>query len=216
MQATTVDREFGSIAALVIQQGIELVCFDFGGTLFDLAPLHRRGFVEALGLGNAPRLAQAVEEIVDRELRRGADSFQIVSAIVSETHLVVDQPAVVEKKRLIIEAQLASATLDESVSLWLVRISTLASVAVLSLGLAASIVSVLQRSLGAPADKIVVYGRTQTTQHVVKRQLLESVPRDMGIVASRILFVGDAEIDEIVAHECGMASIRVGPFMCPS
>ena len=94
----------------VATRGIRLVCFDFGGTLFDFLPVHQNAFADVMG----PLLAGGADiaaNIVAEGIRRGDDSFAIAERLVRELHLNDSPVALTWRKREVVESLLVDARL---------------------------------------------------------------------------------------------------------
>jgi len=209
-----ISGEFASTLEAIQRQEFRLVCFDFGGTLHDFVPLHVRGFTSALGIERGSEAAQKVERAVREALVRGVDSFEMLRLIATALSLPqdTDLKAVVVTKRSLVEVYLREAELSRDVCTFLTQVMSLCSIAVISLGLVTSMETVLMRSLGDLSRKIAVYGRRSLTERVNKLQLLRQAIQDIGAPRSSVVYVGDAEVDECIGNDLGVAVIRLRPF----
>jgi len=214
-KVTRIAVELTSILSAIATKGHQLVCFDFGGTLFDFTPLHIRAFLEALKVDGGSPAASTVEHTVRAALVRGLDSFEMARRIATTLSCreELDIDDIVIRKRSLIEDYLKNAKLEDSVCQFLVQTLGVSSVAVISLGHVGSMKTVLKGSLGDLADKIAVYGRHSAGERVEKSQLLRRAIKEAGVPQTRMAYVGDAEVDESIALELGIDYIRVRSFL---
>ncbi|WP_420130370.1 HAD family hydrolase [Longimicrobium sp.] len=205
---------YQEVFAKVKSKHYRFVCFDFGGTLFDFTPLHVSAFLNAMEVPFDTPLASQVESAVRSALFRGVDSFEMMREVAAQTQKMDEQLCrdIVLKKRTLIEYYLDSAILDPNARSFLLRVMNYAHVAVLSRGLVQSMEDILARTFSVDPPSIRVYGRHSLDERVDKCALLETALRDSGIPKAASLYVGDAQVDRLLAEAVQLNFIHIQPF----
>jgi phosphoglycolate phosphatase-like HAD superfamily hydrolase len=197
-----------------VPPGVDLVVFDFGGTIFDFLPVHIESFWRAscmltsLGVGDNAA-AVLVENTVERSIAAGIDSFDIASALLASLgHDATMTGSLVEAKREIVEEMMSCAALTSETAATISRVAERSRVAVVTRGLVASTAAAVKGSLDPIlAASIEVFGRRGLSQRVDKEELVRTALN--GLSPSRALYVGDADVDERIARTLGTRFWRV-------
>lgn len=192
---------------------IEFTVLDFGGSVFDFAPVHVRSFETALAELGHPSARLSIKQSVLADMADGADSFVMAAHLIERCELSANPVELAVAKRRVVEAEMQEATLEPPIREFCLRLLEISGVAIISLGLDVSMRSVLVRSIGSElADSVSIYGRRSLEEKVGKAGLLGAALARSGVPLKVSAYCGDALIDQQIARECGVTFIRLAPF----
>lgn len=203
-----------------LSQGLEWVrsnklkacCFDFGGTLHDFAPIHIRAFCSALGIDNS-QYESVVRKVVVPSLADGLDSVHMAEKLIQECDLNADPVSLAVRKRSFVEKLIANDCLCDDIVSFLIRMSEMARISVITRGLQSSTSAILGRSLPEHLWKrIPVLGRTDLVDRPNKEELLRNVISKMHSPVNSSCYIGDSFNDSIVASQANVIFFQLAPF----
>ncbi|MEU8631412.1 HAD family hydrolase [Amycolatopsis sp. NPDC048633] len=201
------------VATVLGKDGIAVVGFDLGGTLFDRTPLHVSSTARALGIDDAAVVTE-VDRLVREELRVGSNSNTWLPRIAHSLGIKVPnfEMALRAKRQDLATLQRAARMPVEAVEL-LISIGRNMPVRIVSQGHVDETRDLLNRSfsaVGRSVADILVLGRDNDTDGVAKVDLLHAA--FSGFEPCECLFVGDSLNDASSSAKLGLHYINFSPF----
>jgi beta-phosphoglucomutase-like phosphatase (HAD superfamily) len=203
----------GPVIEWVRAGSYDACCLDFGGTLFDFAPVHVAAFKYAVGALGHDWSPSAAPPIIHEALDRGVDSVAMAASLVEALGIDADPFELARVKRGIVERLIAGSLLDPAMCALLTSLHACVRLAVVTRGLASSTRDILERSLPSGlAANVRVYGRSDLRARPDKRGLLGAAIADLGAAADRVVYIADAQGDAAIAADLGLGFLCFRPF----
>lgn len=187
-------------------RGVKLILLDFGGTLFNLVPMHISCFAAAGKEVLGRSLTVQEMEKVRYWYGRGRSTWSVLEATFDGRLCSEAQSAIGLLKRDMIDRHISGSTLSDTSLAFLTECATRASTAVVSIGKQKPILDLLVRS-GAP--KIKVFGREGNEDHASKIDLIWKAMDFYHRRPFETLFIGDTKVDSEAATETGVLYLDV-------